>query len=239
MPLATVQLTDKEKLVFHFVNKVPFATARIVTDQFPNMGYTSATRFLNSLVRKGYLIRSKSRYHDGFHFQSPIDQKAYGAFQIPFKGDSWHLEELLLYLTQETEKESDFEKYGKVVSAAVYHLVYRALQMEQGQEPDSPSPTEIKSFLRNARKQYTDIVNLIDVIIELPIFDVNSEVLHYFYEVNNEYLVEREKHLFRPFWNQGIASVFGLRDKFHVTMREMKQQFKIKYGESKLIHDDS
>lgn len=234
MPVSTIHLTEKEKIIFDYAQRLPNITAQEVAEYFSWCSYTSATRFLNSLDQKGYMIKSSSKGPKGYQFMVPRVQRGNESLVIPFNGDNHSLADLLLYISQEVEV-NDFQKYGQVFSAGVYHLLFRRIQQRGGENPSSPSPTEIHRFIQSSIRTYKSFVQLLETVENLPIYGEDDTILEFFPEVNEKYMLEREVHLFQPYWKQGIASVFGLRSKFRHTMELMKKDFTERYGKAKKL----
>lgn len=234
MPVSTVHLTPKEQIVFNIAQRVPNVTAQDICD-VTDFSYNSANRFLGTLTEKGYMLRSSERGPRGYQYMVPKVQRGNESLVIPYGQGNHPLADLLLYITQETEKENDFNKYGQVFSAGIYHLLYRRIQLRNGETPDGPTPTEIQRFIQASLRTYKDFIHLLETISDLPIYGEDDTIFEYFPEVNEKYLLEREIQLFQPFWRQGIASVFGLKGKFRGTLEVMKRDFNERYGRNKKL----
>lgn len=235
MPRST--LTNKEREIYYHLQKTIYGTSLSISKEVPGVSYPSAVRFLNNMERKGYIIKSKERHEDGYRYSVPkSDLPAKIKTVIPFKGTHNSLEDLLLYISQNTAQ-NDFQKYGIVLQAAIYHLITRVMLQRSGRQPFSPSPVETKQFIDAVvRRQYKEFISLIQTIADLPLYSDNDDVLEFFTSVSPQFLDEQEE-FFTDLWKSGIATPQGLKDKFSSTIRQMKDSHIKKYGEGEDLHE--
>jgi hypothetical protein len=221
-------LTTREKQIFSHCRTVAFSTAKSVSEEI-GISYHSSLRYLNALAAKGYLASRKNG--TTWEFYLPKIATSSSSLSIPFKGNHYSLEELLLYLSDT----DDFQKYGKVISGSCYHLAYRVAQIQAGETPDSPGPKEVAQFLNSAKVRYQELLSLVTLLQSLPIFDDNETTIAAFGAINERYLHEQVFDVFQPTWAKGAISPVGLKDKFRETISRLKNQFSEKYGPSRKV----
>lgn len=229
-------LTPREREIFNFLQNTTSISAKYISEHLEWLTYHNANRMLNKMYDKGYLRRTQEKFIDGYHYYVPSSYKS-DSLTIPFKKELLPLEDALFYLSQNTAGANDFEKFGTLISSAIYHLVYRQFLLKAGQPPVGPSPVEIKSFLEGMLKLYKEFIQLIQSIIYLPIYGEDGHILEYFSEINRPYL-EHMEEIITGMWSSGLANPGGVKDRFSKTLKEQKERFRNIYGKGISIYDE-
>lgn len=233
-------LSLRERSVYKYVASTTKTTSKEVSNA---LGYplNTANRILNKLVDKNYLLRSPYQTKKGYTYFVPTPSGEIPTHQvyIPFKDSRYSLDEILLYLEQNmTPEPNDFQKMGLVIHSAINHLLYRVLEKKQGIPfPTGPSPVEIHQFISAAIQPYRDFVDVLETIRDLPIYNDDPQILRYYAEINDKLVNELEIKGFQPWWNKGIASIYGVKDKFRATLEIMRMKRFNEYGAGQRIHN--